>query len=68
MAEIQVKKNKESHEQENGKVNTSITEDPSSESNANTAQAQAGVKRIEAISQTWTKSALVIAYVRQVLS
>lgn len=40
----------------------------SSDSGSNHADVQAGVKRIEAVSKSWTKTSLIIAYVAYVTS
>jgi SP family sugar:H+ symporter-like MFS transporter len=54
----------------NGSTPDSIAKHPelnrnaySSDSASEISEKQAGVKRIEAVSKTWTKSSLIIAYV-----
>ena len=46
-----------------GNRDSSLSDHPSSEPSA-----QAGVRRIEAVSKAWTKTSLIVAYVTYVLS
>ena len=64
MAEIASNTNK-MEETCNGKNESSspITSEQVSEAE-NTDDSQIGVRRIEAISQTWSKRALIVAYIR----
>lgn len=63
MAASQTDHGKEEYNEDADAKSPTTSDHPSEDENSD--DSQAGVRRIEAISQTWSRPALIVAYTRQ---